>query len=291
MQLSTVTNMFKDREDGSKIPLEEAMRRCREIGFTVQDVSVSSSKEDKNFALNGNDWERWIDDIGDLMAKLGIRFDSAHMPFFSVDDPAFIDPERRAFVERAKFRSITACGRWGVKWVVEHVTNSKEDNGFFPEIKRKSLEYFSRYLEAAAKVNIGIAFENMPPAQKNVRYLAAVHELVDFVDSIKSPNAGICWDFGHANMVYADQCRALREVGKRLKATHVQDNWGVSDSHMVPFCGTIKWAPIMKTLTEIGYEGNFTFELGNYNSRKPDYIQTIQALHAFKIGEYLLSLA
>jgi hypothetical protein len=46
----------------------------------------------------------------------------------------------------------------------------------------------------------------------------------------------------------------------------------------------------MKTLSEIGYEGEFTFEVGT-NRTKPDAVQTINAKHIYEIGSYLLSLA
>ncbi|MCL2831988.1 MAG: sugar phosphate isomerase/epimerase [Treponema sp.] len=299
MRLSTVTNLFMEYENSAahpdrdtKVPFEESMKRCLEIGFTVQDASVSDSGDNKNHPLNNDGWERWIDHIGNLKEKLGIQLDSAHLPFFYVEDPRFRDPEKRAFVERAKYRSIQACGAWGVKWAVEHITHNREDAGFMPLIKKKSLEYTAPFIEAAAKANVGIAFENMVPTPKvSVRYMVTAWELIDFVESIKASNVGICWDFGHANLVYTEQTKPLRQLGKWLKATHVHDNWGKEDVHMVPFVGNIKWEPIMKILTEIGYKSNFTLELGPYNWGKPDYIQTMHAQHAYKTGEYLLSLA
>lgn len=290
MRLSTVTNIFMTREDGSEISVAESMKRCHALGFRVLDLSLNAS-EKKEHPLNGPDWEKWIDGIANEKEKLGIELASAHLPFFSVDDVRFQDADERAFLERAKYRSIHACGVLGIKWAVEHITHSREDQGFALRIKQKSLDYIKPFIEAADKENVGIAFENMVTGTKvKIRYASTVWELVDFVDSIKASNVGICWDFGHANLVYTDQSEPLRALGKRLKATHVHDNWGIADSHVVPFLGTIHWEPIMKTLAEIGYEGEFTFELG-YNKGKPDTVQTINARHIYDIGMYLLSLA
>lgn len=289
MRLSTVTNIFRIRDDGSVIPLEESLKRCYEIGFRVFDISLNNSI-DKDHPLSGSDWEKWIDNIANEKEKLGIEFASAHLPFFAVDDKRFENPEERAFIERAKYRSIHACSVLGVKWAVEHISHSKEEQGFAPRIKQKSLDYVAPFIEAADKGNVGIAFENMITGMKvNYRYLSTAWELVDFVDSIKASNVGICWDFGHANFIYMDQSEPLRILGKRLKATHVHDNWGTVDSHVVPFQGTIQWEPIMKTLDEIGYEGEFTFEVGT-SKGKPDTVQTINAKHIYDIGLYLLSL-
>lgn len=290
MRLSTVTNIFILREDGSEIPMEESLRRCYEIGFRVFDISLNNSKN-KYHPLNEPDWEKWIDKLANEKEKLGIEFASAHLPFFGVADKRFENYEERALLERAKYRSIHACGVLGVKWAVEHISHSKEEQGFIPRIKQKSLDYVAPFIEAADRENVGIAFENMIPGTKvNIRYLSTAWELVDFIDSTKASNVGACWDFGHANFTYMDQSEPMRILGKRLKATHVHDNWGATDSHVVPFQGTIQWEPIMKTLTEIGYEGEFTFEIGT-NKTKPDAVQTINAQHIYDIGLYLLSLA
>ena len=79
---------------------------------------------------------------------------------------------------------------------------------------------------------------------------------------------GICWDFGHANLMGIDQREALRVMGKRLKATHVADNSGKLDDHILPFQGNVNWRSILPVLSEIGYEGDLTFEIHNSTSRR-----------------------
>jgi sugar phosphate isomerase/epimerase len=123
-----------------------------------------------------------------------------------------------------------------------------------------------------------------------IRYPVTHWELIDFVDTWKDPSVGICWDFGHANFAYRDQATLLKAIGKRLKAVHVQDNPGNSDMHYAPYLGTVDWETAMKTLADIGYEGDLTLEIGNYTSGKPDAIQEILAKSAFDNGNYLIAL-
>ena len=120
----------------------------------------------------------------------------------------------------------------------------------------------------------------------------AVDELIELVDSFGSPAAGICWDFGHAHSVYRDQAKALRKIGHRLKATHVQDNRGNLDGHLIPFIGgNIRWEEIMPALVEIGYTGDFIFETHRFTQNLPEALRASAGNFAREMGEYCLSLA
>ena len=88
-----------------------------------------------------------------------------------------------------------------------------------------------------------------------------------------------------------DQREALRVMGKRLKATHVADNSGKLDDHILPFQGNVNWRSILPVLSEIGYEGDLTFEIHNSTSRLPDHLVDATAALCEQVGRYLLDLA
>ncbi len=102
------------------------------------------------------------------------------------------------------------------------------------------------------------------PGQQGFKrsYCATVEELADLVDTLHKTydNVGICWDFGHANLVYSNQVPCLNYLASRIKVTHVHDNMGLEDEHRAPFLGNVKWDKIMPALAHCGYEGNFSFE-------------------------------
>ena len=88
-----------------------------------------------------------------------------------------------------------------------------------------------------------------------------------------------------------DQCRQLRKLGKRIKATHVQDNKGVVDSHLIPFVGgDIPWESIMPCLKEIGYEGDFIFETQSFMNQFPEELKLSAARLAYDFGMYCMKL-
>jgi sugar phosphate isomerase/epimerase len=60
------------------------------------------------------------------------------------------------------------------------------------------------------------------------------------------------------------QDEELRLLGSHVRALHIQDNLETSDSHLVPFLGTMNLDAVMNGLLDIGYDGYFTFEVGGF---------------------------
>ena len=114
-------------------------------------------------------------------------------------------------------------------------------------------------------------------------------ELVDRL-SEQYDNVGICWDFGHANMMGWNQPQALEMMGKRLIATHVQDNYADNDHHLLPYHGTIEWEPIMKMLKKIDYKGVFAYETHKAAERVPEPVIDALLTYSLQLGKYLVSL-
>jgi sugar phosphate isomerase/epimerase len=52
-------------------------------------------------------------------------------------------------------------------------------------------------------------------------------------------------------------------------STHVHDNAGRTDDHLVPFDGTIDWPAAMTALQKIGYDDTLMFEIAAHGPAKP----------------------
>ena len=52
----------------------------------------------------------------------------------------------------------------------------------------------------------------------------------------------------------------MRKMGSLLKCTHIHDNNGKSDQHLMPFYGTIDWKAYIDVMREIGYDGTVCME-------------------------------
>lgn len=294
MRLSTSTNLIAFRPDWvSYVPTLDSMRRLKKVGFDAVDLNISDAGK-SFFRLADDDWRSWVDEVIALSKEIDLPITQSHAPFYNAIEP---ESPKAAVWEPLIKRAIEASGKAGSPWIVMHPGTYPGDSYEFKESKRRNYEYFMPYLEMADKYGCGIAIENMADnflktfLRPSTVYCSRHVELVDLVDSFHADNVGICWDFGHAHLMGLDQREALRYMGKRLKATHVADNSGYNDDHIMPFQGTIDWRNILPVLSEIGYEGDLTYEIHCSTSRQPDHLLDDVALLAEKVGRYLIDLA
>lgn len=294
MILSTTTLFYGPRPDGSVGSMLESIRRIHRAGFRDLDLNFAWTRRHKT-ELYYDNWKEFTEECNALITDLGMTVSQAHAPFYNVVDKSYAYREEEEEMVR---RSIISAAQLGAESIVIH-GGSHTYSCNYKKNKEDNMEYFKPHLELAAKHGIKIAIENLfdiNDKDKGTRvpaYLADPEDLIDLVDSLHDSydNVGIIWDFGHANLMSWDQPEALRMMGSRLIATHVQDNYGILDDHLLPYLGTIEWEPIMKTLKEIGYEGAFAYETHRMTNRLPDPVVDAMMKYSFELGQYLLSLA
>jgi sugar phosphate isomerase/epimerase len=114
--------------------------------------------------------------------------------------------------------------------------------------------------EAASPLGIRVAVEVIPNPLSSASALA---RLLD--QDVEARNTGICLDFGHAHLM-DDVADAVEIAAEHLIATHVHDNRGREDEHLVPGRGTIDWESALITMQKIGYAGAYVLELANTGS-------------------------
>lgn len=295
MKLSTTTAMYRDRPEGrAVIPIMDCVKRLHKAGYEDVDLNFCLMNQ-YDLELTNDKWMDWVKEMGQLLAQLNMTAEQAHTPFYNVLDPSSVKDVDHT--EEMVRRSIIAAGELGVKAMVIHVGTHFFDNDY-KKILRDNVEYLKPHVELAAKYNMSIAVENlfdkMDPklGYRRRRYSARVDEVLDVVDTLKKSydNVGVCWDFGHANEMGWDQPQALEMIGDRLIALHVQDNYGVTDDHLLPYHGTVQWEPIMRTLKKIGYKGVFAYETHKAAMRVPEPLIDALLAYSLELGKYLISL-
>jgi sugar phosphate isomerase/epimerase len=96
--------------------------------------------------------------------------------------------------------------------------------------------------------------------------LSDAAQLVAMLDrDLEFPKAGVCLDFGHAFLM-GDVVDQIETVAEHLVATHVHDNGGKKDDHLVPFDGRINWDMALMTMQKVGYDGTYMMELANVST-------------------------
>ena len=102
-----------------------------------------------------------------------------------------------------------------------------------------------------------VALEVIPNALSKPESL--VHLIEDELDGI---DVGICLDYGHAHLM-GDLGEAIETVSGHLLTTHMHDNGGQRDDHLVPYGGSIDWDVAMMETQKIGYDGTLMFEVAD----------------------------
>lgn len=277
--------------DPPHVSMEQAVKRLAAVGFQVLDFNIQDWLFDGSPAV-GDDWQRWVRRAGKAARDVGVVFNQAHMP---LADPRETKTRKRRLENELAHRSIEAAGMLGVPWIACHALSfaGAWDQGHLDELRERNLEYFAPFLKTAEKAGVGLAMENLADAfsegARSRTYTATPGELIDLVDAFDHPLVGILWDTGHAHLQGLDQGQALRAIGSRLKGTHIADNDGRWDQHLMPFLGKVDWKAVMEALWAIDYAGDFTYEIHNYVRHLPDPLRDGAARVAFETAEWLLA--
>lgn len=263
MLLSTSSNIHQPLgAEPLHFSLEDSIRAVREAGFTHIDITLHAYCF-KGSPLDGDGWERWVDDVGECAARVGLGINQTHTHFYKHIDT----PETLAFREKMVERCIAASGRLKARWTVMHILRTI-DLGLTAQDKeeamRRNARYFAPYGDMARKYGVGIAIENGLTG-----YYHSADELLELLSLLRDDAFGLCWDTGHANVTGQDQPAAIRKMGDSLKCLHINDNHAAKDEHLLPCFGTVNFGPIMEALKKLENPPMFTYESPYFTKNLP----------------------
>lgn len=291
MEISTSTNIVAFQPGRGRNPMEFCIEECAKGGYRVLDINFCECMNPWS-RMRGDDWEDYVRELGRLGERWGVTFRQSHLPYYDM----FRGPELDPTMEELIRRSIIGSAMLGVKWAVTHPGTVYAAGQDMSVSLAKNVEYYEKHLRTARDSGIGICLENdfeYHPGQPRQRiYCASVYELTELVDAFGDPaHMGVCYDFGHANLVGGAFHREnLKVIGSRLHAIHVQDNHGATDEHLMPFHGSIDWAEAMAGLADIGYEGDLTYEIQEFGRYLPNSQKHLVVEYSRKIGAVLVEM-
>lgn len=258
---------------------EKAIELIAKAGFTAWDFSMFEmcryDYENARITHTGHilatdDYAKFARRLRRIGEDNGIVCNQSHAPFPSVAD-------MYGYLERA----IECTAEAGGKICVVHPLNNKT--------AEENAEMYVKLLPLAKSCNVKIATENMWNWKDGYAAFAACsnpESFVKHVDVVNDPYLVACLDIGHAEMkgLETTAVEMVKSLGARLQALHIHDNDKHYDSHQIPFSMDIDFAPIVKTLKEINYQGDFTLEADAY-------LKAFDALNVFDGVKNLASVA
>lgn len=211
-----------------------------------------------------------LDRFAKRFLSYGIPAHYAHAPMFYPFDFGRTDGKEW---EKAIRLGLVLAAKCGVTdYVIHPGTVVDEHLRYLPEASReRNRAYLEPFVKLGAELGVRIALENgvcqpwdeEPAVFRDVS--PGFEELISLTDGFNTDFGkevcGICFDFGHAHLARYDIPKILRQVGRRLRVTHVHDNNGERDQHRPIGEGTIDWEGVSKTLKEIGYDRELSLEL------------------------------
>jgi sugar phosphate isomerase/epimerase len=205
-----------------------------------------------------------MDELAGWLSDLGLAARSLHAPFADrfadgrwgrALSIASTSAAARAEGVDETTRAIDAARRLGCPTVVLHVGLPRGqaippgDND--PGAARRSLETLA---EVAAAARVRLALEVMP------NDLSTPGALLEAIDALDLEMFGVCLDLGHAHLMDGAP-ESVEMASGHVIATHLHDNRGLHDEHLVPFEGTVDWSATLTALWKVGYAGPFIFEV------------------------------
>jgi sugar phosphate isomerase/epimerase len=234
-------------------------------GFETVELFATRSHFDYHNPSAVADLQQWL-------ADAGLELHGVHAPITDSfvggrwGPPltvASTGPEARAKAVAESEQALYVARRIPMKVLVVHLglprtqSSSPDDNS--RDAARRSIDELQRL---APPLGVRVAVEVIP------NELSRAGSIVHFVEEdLEAADVGVCLDFGHAHMD-GDLLDAIETVSGHVITTHVHDNDGRTDEHLVPFEGTIDWAAAMTAVQKIGYDQTLMFEIAAHGPPK-----------------------
>lgn len=196
-------------------------------------------------------------------AVAGVKFVDAHAPFGPREDLGVDGDGRNEMLARTRL-AIEIAASFGVETITFHIGHIRPEYGYLTkeQLVVNACETLHELLPVAERCGIIIAVENIwfPGC------LAG--DVVKIVQQLNSPYVGACFDAGHANLmehgVLHEESDASAAWGGKanvpwsdktletllpyLVSTHLHDNDGQRDRHLLPGSGNAAWERIVPML-------------------------------------------
>ena len=272
---------------GKLLGYERGIEECAKAGFDAIDVGFFDFKNGLS-PLLGDDYKEKCRNYLDIAKKNNIVFNQAHAPFGS--------PYAKYSTESIPYfpRMFECCAELGVETVIIHPIQDGSFKEKSEELLLRSVEFYKSLIPMAREYGVKMATENMWQRDENKKIIddicASPESFCRCVDMVDSEWLVACLDIGHVVLCDREPADFIRALGRdRLKALHVHDNDKINDQHVLPFTGKIDWLSTCAALGEIGYTGDFTFEILKSTGAVPAELCPDILKYSERVGRYLMS--
>jgi len=271
-----------------KLGDEKAMQAAKDAGFDGIDYWFTGYD---NMAGFDTDHCGFAKELKSCLDAKDLICNQVHAPYsLKWNETLDMDTENYRHVVYA----IECAAIMGAKRVVVHAITVPKDQKDV-DFEELNLRFYRSLIPYCERFGVKVAVENLYVRDPNCDcYRAKIggtaKELCDFIRKIGSPWFTACLDLGHIALVGSDVASYLREMDVSLfEAIHIHDNDYHADSHTLPYLGKFDWDSIMDALRDIGYKGDFTFEIITFLRQFPAEVLPDAAKFSYAMAKHLSS--
>ena len=208
-----------------------------------------------------HDLDNQIDEINNLLTTSNLKvcnFIPAQFRYPSIlcSENEQVRRESIAYIESAMDNAIK-IGSPSISLCPGMVLFDREiDNG-----RKQLIKSFQELSERNSNRNLLLLIE--PAHRFETNLILTIEDCLRMIDEQKFEQIGILLDTGHCHINGED----FRKVIDRCKGVplhiHIDDNFGDSDSHLIPGKGNADLISLAESLTATSYQGYISAELGN----------------------------
>ena len=282
---------------------ERAFEMIKNAGFDALDFNIDGYwrgeaeklKEMRCYGMTEDEMREYYSKICGYAQTYGLEVGQTHSMFGVT--PFFNDRES---YEKIIKKNIFETHLLGCRRTVVHPIKTPPrifDEGY-DECYKMNLEFYRSLIPTLEKYDVKAAIEPMYTydAERNVRptVCSRPEEILSYINDLGSDRFCSCPDLGHLQLVSLDTGNtvgdALRKLGGTVEIIHAHEVTKNLDAHTKPYTyGGMDWNDIGKALSDIGYRGNFNFEIGNnYFALYPDELIPEALRHLAEIGRYII---
>jgi sugar phosphate isomerase/epimerase len=253
------------------IPLREQLPMIGRIGFRY--VSLGTRLEHSRYLTASG-----RKNIKEMLGIHGIRICSLHTPFGKNIDISSPDSAKKNITIDCYKRCIDAAQDLDAPIVIFHPSAYMQFDDLGSR-KKVIIDNVNTLLDYVRDAKVGLAIEN--------EHFAPANDIMRFsLDHIRDSNYGFCYDTSHDNLT-SHPLKIFEDYGRRLLTTHISDNRGKKDDHMLPYEGGFPWPAFCRIFSKIDFSGILLLEVEMRESAFGSPGEFLQ--EAFNRGQRLLT--
>jgi sugar phosphate isomerase/epimerase len=229
----------------------------------IHQIEIFAARQHVDYCDRGQ-----VRDVAQWFADHSVALHSVHGPLFpgleggrAGDMPisvAYLERRQRiASMDEVK-RALEIAEQLPFRYLVLHLGLDGEEYDLRKfDAAFSSLEHLNIF---AKDRGVQLLLENIP------NQLGTPERLLQFIDYTRL-DLKICFDTGHAHITPGVQ-PAFATLKDRVVSTHVHDNAGEKDDHLMPYDGGIDWEATIRDFLKVEGKLPVLFELNDHGAEK-----------------------